>query len=288
MKFRGSILVATMVLVLSYVLFFLAGQTSTGTESEDEGVTTSIRPGEATLYEIPLITQVAERKVEREQHYEYDIFIPEVRLLQYPELAKTANDVIRTYTKDIIDDFVRGIDDLLSVSTSQDDVNANISRLDLGFQSLLLSPSIISLRFDSSILYQGSPHQQSRSRAFNYDLERRMILSPEDLFSSTTAALSFLSEYSRSILPQRIGEKHEEEDLALLYQGTEPTAENFREIALTKDGLLIIFNTYQVASYGRGVVTAPISLDDVREHLRPEIITAITLANTNIREATAE
>ena len=34
--------------------------------------------------------------------------------------------------------------------------------------------------------------------------------------------------------------------------GTEPTTENFKEVAITKEGLLVIFNPYQIAPYAEG------------------------------------
>jgi hypothetical protein len=76
--------------------------------------------------------------------------------------------------------------------------------------------------------------------------------------------------------------------------GTAPTHENFQEIGITKAGLTVLFNPYQVAPYARGVPEVKIPLADMSPPLQTEelmsldVKEAIRMATDNIVEAEPE
>jgi hypothetical protein len=74
----------------------------------------------------------------------------------------------------------------------------------------------------------------------------------------------------------------------LIISGTEPTRENFQHISLTQEGLTVNFNPYQIAPYARGNQQVHIPLPHLENILSPRILEAITLAKTNLVEATPE
>ena len=38
----------------------------------------------------------------------------------------------------------------------------------------------------------------------------------------------------------------------MMYEGTKPIKDNFKNFVFTKDGILLLFNYYQVAPYSQG------------------------------------
>lgn len=243
---------------------------------------------ENLLVEVPVVTPENDIDTDQAKHFTINIQYPKISLIQYPTLAKEANDVIAAFVANIKNDFKKHIDEMPPNDVRKDFTND----LTMRFTPLLLSPTIISIRFDTSEYIAGAPHPNNHVRILNYNFSKHLVLSPADLFASSTQALPFLSTYSRSALRTLFVDMTEEELVIQMIPGTAPTHENFREVGITKTGLVVLFDPYQVAPYARGVLEVKIPLADMHppreesELISYDVKEAIRMATENIVEAT--
>lgn len=234
--------------------------------------------------EVPTLTDSAITKGDQSKRYNIEVHYPVVLLAQHPELAKDANAVIRAFASDTIEKFTADVEDMYSPNVPKEFT----SDLSVRWSAQLLSPSIISIRFDESEYIAGSAHPNTQTRVLNYDMERHLLLQTGDLFASSTKALPFLSNYTREKLKLILSDQPEDIFNSQALPGTEPTVENFSTISITKDGLLVIFPPYQVAPYARGTIQIPILLSELGDEISPRIRESIGLSVTNIVEATPD
>jgi hypothetical protein len=242
------------------------------------------------LVEVPVVIPVNDLLTDQQQRFTMNIQYPNVALAQHPLFAKEANDVIAAFVANIKSDFQKSVTEIPSKNKPEDFT----SDLTMRFTPLLLSPTIISIRFDTSEYVAGAAHPSNHVRILNYDFAKHLLLSPTDLFASSTQALPFLSTYSRSVLRTLFADMTENDMTLQMLPGTAPTHENFQEIGITKAGLTVLFNPYQVAPYARGVPEVRIPLADMspplqtEELLSPDVKGAIRMAEDNIVEAEPE
>lgn len=263
--------------------------TSDESMTRNEDTTTTISDQDAVFFEVPALTSKRIHTSNAGARYTIDIDYPEVTLSTHPALAKEANDVIGGFLKETQANFVTQTKELFSPSVPVE----FSSDLTMNWTPLLVSPELISVRFEYSAYVAGAAHPDHRTRILNYDLANHRLLAPTDLFASTTLALPFLSDFSRDALRAQMADEPEDLFRDMTLPGTEPTHENFQEIGVTQEGLLVVFNPYQVAPYARGTIEVPISLSALEvasgtPGLSPAVAAAIRLSKENFRAAVEE
>jgi hypothetical protein len=122
---------------------------------------------------------------------------------------------------------------------------AKINALSSTFTTELLSPELASFTLhwvDDST--PGEPEKLS-AETLNFDMGTGQRIAFNDLFIDSTTALVFISSESVTLLHEQFGTDYEP---TLAGDGTSPTPTNFRNWALTPDGLKITFDENQVTS----------------------------------------
>lgn len=239
---------------------------------------------EQGFVEVPVVQFIETSGSVPQLRYTYNISYPAVSLAAQPLLAKTANEVIKTHVLDNLEAFKKNLD----TEEALPGLEAQTSDFALRSRVMLLSPTILSFRFDSAEFIAGSAHPNSQAHVLNYNMETSRIIFTEELFSSTTEGLVFLSEFSREILRARFPDVSAADFDTSVIPGITPTLKNFRSVAIAKNGIVVIFDPYQVASYARGTQEIVVPLDKVIHLLSPQVVNAIKLANKNLRDATEE
>lgn len=130
----------------------------------------------------------------------------------------------------------------------------------------LANDDVISLLFEDDS-YTGGAHGSSITTTVNFDLKNNRELKLADIFVPNANYLKTLSESSLTDLK---AQKIEATDDETLNDGTTPKEENFRSWNLTKKGLQINFDAYQVASYAAGPQIVVIPYDKLRDILRKD------------------
>jgi len=93
--------------------------------------------------------------------------------------------------------------------------------------------------------YTGGAHPNTFTKALNFDLEKRSLMSLDDLFKP--GYLKVISDYCVAELSKlKIG------DADWIRKGAGPDPVNFKSWNIAPEGLMITFDAYQVASYAEG------------------------------------
>lgn len=128
--------------------------------------------------------------------------------------------------------------------------------LNMDFASSILSKGedpIVSLRFSINGYITGMDKPYRYHRVLNYDLNSGHVISLKEMFTEDSDYLEKLSTLSRQILAKQV------KDTSHIYEGTEPTIDNFKNWNLNPNGLRITFEPSQVApaQYGTQTILIP-------------------------------
>lgn len=196
----------------------------------------------------PILVNTTYKNLSTTTESTIDISYPALHMSAHPDIEAQANVAIKNFIEKIVADFAQE-----TAGESVEKLPANTrSSLTMNWDPMLISPEVISVRFNYSAYIAGTAHPNNMSRVLNYDLTQGKVLNTQDLFISPDNALSLLSAFARDTLKKEMGNLSSKEFEEQVIPGTEPTIENFGAVALTKQGFLIIFNPYQVADYARG------------------------------------
>lgn len=117
---------------------------------------------------------------------------------------------------------------------------------------------------------RGSAHPSHTIDTYVYDYQETKLVAQSDFFKGDY--LPLLSKLSREDLKNQStsGDLGFTVDEAMLEEGTEPTASNFKHILPLTDGLAIYFDEYQVAPYAAGPQQVVIPYNKLVEVIKPE------------------
>jgi hypothetical protein len=121
------------------------------------------------------------------------------------------------------------------------------SDISIGYTIALAHDDLASVKFDVGSYYQGAAHPNSYSRVVNYDLKNGKPLKLADLFNPGAKYLQAISAYCIAELKKQTGLLEDQ-----IKEGAAPTAKNFQSWTISKQGLGINFDAYQVAPYAAG------------------------------------
>ena len=96
--------------------------------------------------------------------------------------------------------------------------------------------------------FTGGAHPNHDIVTINYDKTTDNFIKIENLLEKNKDILDIFSKISRKNLINnpRITVT------SMMHEGTKPTEDNFKNFVFTKDGILLLFNYYQVAPYSQG------------------------------------
>jgi len=129
--------------------------------------------------------------------------------------------------------------------------------LDVGYSVEYADNDLVSISFSEDTFSSGA-HPNHDFFTLTYDLKTGRELKLAELFKPGVNYLKVIADYSRKDLQSRKDpDSGENLELAtdIFADGVKPTAGNFKDWALTKKGLLILFPPYQVAAYAYGPQT---------------------------------
>ncbi len=152
------------------------------------------------------------------------------------------NQELKIYIGSLLDEFLDLGEQTLQSSFSYS--------LDSYYEKYTNDP-YLSYAFFSS-MNTGGAHPNHTIQTFVYQKEENKILTISDLEQKYSNLLSILSEESRNLLRKNPKIEHTKLGEEMLLEGTQPISDNFQHFVMTKDGILIFFEPYQVAPYAEG------------------------------------
>lgn len=109
--------------------------------------------------------------------------------------------------------------------------------------------------------YEGGAHGNSAIICLNYDLRTGQELKFSDIFKDPEKAIAIMSEFSFKKLSHDLGDESDED---MIRNGTAAEAANFENICLSREGVTIEFQPYQVGPWSIGAQEVAIPLADLR------------------------
>ena len=133
------------------------------------------------------------------------------------------------------------------------------SYYETAYWATLATNDLVSLAFGVSTYGEGAAHPNHNTLVFNYDLNAGRVLKLSDLFKPNSNYLSVISSYTIKELKEKLGP---DPDTDWIERGAGASEENYQAWNLTRTGLQVTFDPYQVASYAEGehVVIVPYSV----------------------------
>ena len=146
------------------------------------------------------------------------------------------------------------------------------SSLNIGYNISLATDDLISTQFNIGTYFQGAAHPNSNSRVLNYDFKAGKPIRLADLFKPGAKYLQAISAYSIKELKKESQSKGGESmfDDEWVQKGAGVDPDNYKSWVITKKGLGITFDSYQVAPYAAGPQHVLVPYSALKDMIKPD------------------
>ena len=145
------------------------------------------------------------------------------------------------------------------------------SDLSVGYSVAIAQDDLVSVQFDVGSYYQGAAHPNSYTEVVNYDLKNGKQLKLADLFKPGAKYLQAISAYCIADLKkQQAGEKGQALLDSEIENGAAASAKNYQSWKITRKGLGVNFDTYQVGPYAAGPHFVLVPWANLKDLINPE------------------
>jgi hypothetical protein len=144
------------------------------------------------------------------------------------------------------------------------------SDISIGYEVGLAQDNLVSIQFDVGSYFQGAAHPNSYTEVVNYDLKNGKQLNLSDLFKPGSKYLQAIATYAIADLKKQSKEKGNELPDDLIQSGAGPSAKNYRSWKITRKGLGINFDPYQVGPYAAGAHYVLVPYANLKDAINPD------------------
>lgn len=144
------------------------------------------------------------------------------------------------------------------------------STLDVGYEFRYATDDLISLEYGEGSYSRGAAHGNSLTTVLNYDVKNGKKLALADLFNPKSNYLKAISDYCLKELKERAKKEDSMIFEDQLDTGAGPHADNYRAVAITKKGLWVTFDPYQVAAYAAGPQYVLVPYSALKDIIKPD------------------
>lgn len=184
---------------------------------------------------------------------------------QTPQLTGSNDPRVQAFNQQV-NGFVTNEVDVFRKNFQQLPITAysNGSSLDVTYTLISQIGDLWSFKFDFAFYSDGAAHPGLNSTTLNYDLGQGRELVLSDLFLPNSNYLEVIANYcTAELLKQPYSD-------SFFLDGAKPTLENYRNWNITPDGLLITFDTYQVAPGAAGPQTVVVPYSELQTVIDPQ------------------
>lgn len=143
------------------------------------------------------------------------------------------------------------------------------SSLDISYQIRFATDDLISVEFTEGQYSRGAAHGNSITAVLNFDVRNGKRIELADLFNPKSNYLSIISAYCIKDLK----EQTKKNDMLMedqIQDGAAARADNYRAWTITRKGLWITFDPYQVAAYAAGPQNVLIPYSALKPIVKPD------------------
>jgi hypothetical protein len=208
------------------------------------------------------------KEANKEKHYTIDVEYPQIEGgdARFDKFNKEARGLVtKQVTEWKTNEAERDAD---MPSDSPDETNN--SDMGIGYDIRYATDDLISVEFSEGGYSRGAAHPNSFTIVLNYDLKNGKKLALGDLFKPKSNYLSMISTYCI----KNLKEQSKKKDLGLedetIQSGAGPKADNYKAWAITKKGLWITFDAYQVGPYAVGPQYVLVPYSTLKDLIKPD------------------
>jgi hypothetical protein len=159
--------------------------------------------------------------------------------------------------------------------TAKDDTGATTtseltSTFSGSYRIAMANDSLISMRYDFDGYMGGAAHGGESSAALNYDLKSGKVLKLADLFTPGAKYVSVISAYCITDLKRQSKATGDSLPDDMIKVGAAPNAQNFQSWTITRKGLQIAFDPYQVGPYAAGPQIVLVPYAALKDLIKPD------------------
>jgi len=174
---------------------------------------------------------------------------------EYPELTGAANAGADKFNREVKQLVTKETQEFKEGESEMSDEDLPIgdeinSFIEISYDITHATDNLISVIFGVSTYSRGAAHPNHHTFVINYDLKSATSLKLSDLFKPDSNYLQTISRYCIDDLKKQAGKDNYMTEM--IEDGAGPQAENFQSWNISKKGLAITFDPYQVASYAEG------------------------------------
>src|SRR5215212_2206531 len=144
------------------------------------------------------------------------------------------------------------------------------SDLNVSYTVTLAQDDLVSIEFIVGSYEQGAAHPNSFSEVLNFDLKNGKQLKLSDLFKPGAKYLQAISTYCVGELKKQMKAPDGTVDNESIQSGAAPTAKNYQSWNITKRGLGINFDAYQVGPYAAGPQFVLVPYSNLKDLINPD------------------
>ena len=213
------------------------------------------------------VTPKVIKEANKEKRYTVDAEYPQIE--GDPRFDNFNREARGLVTKDVAA-FKTG-ETVESDSTDETPAETLDSTLDIGYEIRLATDDLISVEFSEGTYEAGAAHGNSATTVLNYDVRNGKKLALADLFNPKSNYLSVISTYCIKDLRDRAQkDKDAMLDEEMMKSGASPRADNYQAVSITKKGLWITFDPYQVAAFAAGPQHVRVPYSVLKDIIKPD------------------
>lgn len=146
---------------------------------------------------------------------------------------------------------------------------AQTSTLDIGYNIRFATDDLISVEFSENQYERGAAHGSSITLVLNYDVKNKKKLALADLFQPKSNYLNMISGYCIKDLQDQ-SKKNDMLIADQIKEGAAPRSDNYSAWTITRKGLWITFDPYQVAAYAAGSQHVLVPYSALKSIVKPD------------------
>ena len=198
-------------------------------------------------------------------NYEIDAHYPQLTGGSNPNLEKF-NQVARGFVTKQVSDFRKNVTPKEGDEPPPE--GSMGSNIGVSYVVQLAQDDLISVEFDIEDYYQGAAHPNTFTEVVNYDLKNGKQLKLADLFKPGAKYLPAIANYCIADLKKQAKDKGLE--ASEIENGAAANAKNYRSWTITRKGIGVNFDAYQVGPYAVGPQFVLVPYANLKDLINPE------------------
>lgn len=207
------------------------------------------------------------KEANKKLNYEIDADYPQLTGSTDPNVEK-----FNQYARGLVIKEVSEFRKAMAAETDEEIPSETGSDLSIGYTVTIAKDDFISIDFASGSYYRGAAHPNSHSQVVNFDLKNGKLLRLADLFKPGSKYLQTIAAYCINDLKKQSKAKGADSmmDNGTIESGAAADPKNYQSWTITRKGLGINFDSYQVAPYAAGPQYVLVPYSALKDIIKPD------------------